>query len=57
LIASANIVAGKGDTDFLRAKIATARFYAECLLPQAEALGESIIDGSDAVLALTADQF
>jgi alkylation response protein AidB-like acyl-CoA dehydrogenase len=57
LIASTNISAGKGDADFLRAKIATARFYAECLLPQAEALGESITDGSDAALALAADQF
>ncbi len=57
LIASANIGAGKGDPDFLRAKIATARFYAECLLPQAEALGESLIDGSDAALALAVDQF
>ena len=57
LVASANIGAGKGDPDFLRAKIATARFYAECLLPQAEALAESITEGSDTVLALTADQF
>jgi alkylation response protein AidB-like acyl-CoA dehydrogenase len=57
LIASANIGAGKGDADFLRAKIATARFYAECLLPQAEALSESIIDGSESALALTAHQF
>ena len=57
LVASTNIGAGKGDANFLRAKIATARFYAECLLPQAEALAESITEGSDAALALAVDQF
>ena len=50
-------MSGDGDTEFLRAKVATARFYAEALLPQAEALAQSITGGSDAALALTADQF
>ena len=57
LIASERLSAGEGDADFLRAKITTARFYAEALLPQAEALAQSITEGSDAALALTADQF
>ena len=57
LIASERLSAGEGDGDFLRAKITTARFYAEALLPQAEALAQSITEGSDAALALTADQF
>src|SRR5213076_2466142 len=57
LIANEQLLAGGGDSDFLRAKIATARFYAEALLPQAEALAQSITEGSDAALALTADQF
>jgi alkylation response protein AidB-like acyl-CoA dehydrogenase len=57
LIASERLSAGEGDGDFFRAKITTARFYAEALLPQAEALAQSIIEGSDAALALTADQF
>ena len=48
---------GEGDADFLRAKVTTARFYAEALLPQAEAFAQSITGGSDAALALTADQF
>jgi alkylation response protein AidB-like acyl-CoA dehydrogenase len=56
-IASERLSAGEGDADFLRAKIATARFYAEALLPQAEALAQSITGGSDAALALTAGQF
>ena len=41
----------------MRAKIATARFYAECLLPQADALAQSVVNGSVTVLALSADQF
>ena len=57
LVASERLSAGEGDGDFFRAKITTARFYAEALLPQAEALAQSIIEGSDAALALTADQF
>jgi len=57
LIASERLSAGEGDGDFLRAKITTARFYAEALLPQPEALAQSITEGSDAALALTADQF
>jgi len=57
LIASERLSAGEGDGDFLRAKITTARFYAEALLPHAEALAESITEGSNAALALTADQF
>ena len=57
LVASELLAAGEGDAEFLRAKITTARFYAEALLPQAEALAQSITGGSDAALALTADQF
>jgi alkylation response protein AidB-like acyl-CoA dehydrogenase len=57
LVASERLSSGAGDGAFLRAKITTARFYAESLLPQAEALAQSITEGSDAALALTADQF
>ncbi len=46
-----------GDADFYRGKIATARFYAECLLPQAAAWSQAITHGSDAVLALADAQF
>jgi hypothetical protein len=41
----------------MHAKIATARFYAECLLPQADALAQSVVNGSATVLAMAADQF
>ena len=43
--------------DFLRAKLATAVYYAECLLPQADGLARTVTEGSDAALALTAEQF
>jgi alkylation response protein AidB-like acyl-CoA dehydrogenase len=57
LIATEQLSSGEGDSDFLRAKVTTARFYAEALLPQAEALAQSMTGASDAALALTADQF
>ena len=57
LIATEQLAKNNGDGDFMRAKIATARFYAECLLPQAEGLAQAITEGSDAVLALPAEQF
>jgi 3-(methylthio)propanoyl-CoA dehydrogenase len=62
-MARAALVAAKrtGDSDsdaeFLRAKIATAVFYAECLLPQADGLARAITEGSEAALALSAEQF
>jgi len=56
-VAAEKLQAGDGDPAFMRAKVATARFYAECLLPQADALAQSVITGSETVLALSADQF
>ena len=56
-IAADRLQAGDGDPAFMRAKIATARFYAECLLPQADALAQSVVNGSATALALSADQF
>ncbi len=57
LAATEALARADADAPFLRAKVATARFYAECLLPQAEGLAQAITQGSDSVLALTADQF
>jgi hypothetical protein len=57
LIAAKRRNEGAGNGAFLDGKIATARFYAECLLPQAGALGQSITRGSEAVLALADEQF
>ena len=46
-----------GDTDFYRAKIVTARFYAEHILPQAAGLTSAVTGGSSSVLALSEAQF
>jgi alkylation response protein AidB-like acyl-CoA dehydrogenase len=57
LIASEQLATGNGDSRFLRAKIATARFYAECLLPQSAGLAHAVMNGGDSVLALPAEAF
>jgi alkylation response protein AidB-like acyl-CoA dehydrogenase len=57
LVAIKKLDDGDGDGEFMRAKIATAAYYAECLLPQAEGLARTITGGSDAALALRAEQF
>ena len=48
---------GDADTSFYQAKIATARFFAEHYLVQADGLKTSIVLGSAGTLAFTADQF
>jgi alkylation response protein AidB-like acyl-CoA dehydrogenase len=46
-----------GDAAFHTGKIATARFYAEQMLPQVSALATTIAAGADSVMALAEDQF
>ena len=46
----------EGDPAFLKAKITTAKFYAEQLLPQATALAPSITRGAELLYALTEDE-
>ena len=57
LVAERQLAAGEGDADFLDAKIATARFYAEHLLTKAPGLRDAIVDGGDSVTALALDAF
>jgi hypothetical protein len=57
LAAQRKLDAGEGDAAFLRAKIATARFFADHILSQATGLRTSIVEGSAGVLALPEDQF
>ena len=45
------------DPSFYDAKIATARFFAENLLPQAQALATSILESGQSTNALTPEQF
>ena len=56
-IASQRLAAGEGDAGFYRAKIVTARFYADHVLPQAAALAHTVTAGSSAALALDEAQF
>ena len=56
LVAQAKIEGGDKDP-FYDAKIKTARFYADHILPRAAALRAGIVGGAEGVLALTEDQF
>lgn len=48
---------GDGDSAFYKAKLGTARYYADYELTQAPALKESIVAGAAGVLALDENQF
>jgi 3-(methylthio)propanoyl-CoA dehydrogenase len=45
------------DAPFMRAKIATARFYGDHILNRATAMRDSIVEGADAVTALALESF
>ena len=56
----AKTLAGAGSAysdEFLAAKVATVRFYAEHYLPRAEAHAQTIMTGLDAAFVLTDEQF
>lgn len=57
LVAQQKLQAGDGDASFYKAKIATARFFADHILSAAQGLRSSIVDGSAGVLAMSEDQF
>ena len=57
LVASRKIDAAEGDVAFYRAKLGTARFFADHFLSQAEASRVAIVEGSAGVLALAEEQF
>jgi hypothetical protein len=57
LVARRKLDAGDGDAAFYRAKIATARFFADHVLSQADGLRHAIVGGSAGVLALDVEQF
>jgi butyryl-CoA dehydrogenase len=57
LIAQQKLDAGSGDANFYKAKIATARFFADHILSQASGMRSAIVGGSAGVLALSEDQF
>jgi alkylation response protein AidB-like acyl-CoA dehydrogenase len=53
-IAARKLAAGSSDADFLRGKIAAARFHAAHVLPQAQALSRTVIGGGASVLDVDA---
>jgi alkylation response protein AidB-like acyl-CoA dehydrogenase len=57
IVAETQLAAGEGDRAFLKAKVATAHFYAEHLLNKVPGLRDSIVDGAQSVMALELDSF
>ena len=55
--ASERLAAGEGDPAFLKAKIATARFFAEQIVPQGTALLGPVTRGGALLFALSEEQF
>jgi len=57
LAARRALAAGGADEVFCKGKIATARFYAEHILPQAGALRTTVVRGGASVMLLSEEQF
>ncbi len=57
LIAQSRCAEANADTPFYDAKITTAQFYSEHILPQAAAFRQTVINGAATVMALTEAQF
>jgi hypothetical protein len=56
LVAQEQMAEGR-DIAFMKAKVATARFYADHLLSRAPGVRDSIVDGADSVTALALEAF
>jgi acyl-CoA dehydrogenase len=56
LAAHKNLAAGKGEAAFLRAKVTTARFYADHVLVRAGGLARTVVSGADAALEIADEQ-
>ena len=57
LAAQRKLDAGEGDAQFYKAKIGTARFFADHILSQAGGMRTAIVEGSAGVMALEVEQF
>jgi hypothetical protein len=57
LKASRRLVEGGGDKAFLKAKLVTAKFYCDHLLPRAGACLASVTAGPESMMEMSADQF
>lgn len=56
-IAQAKLAGKEGDADFYKAKITTARFYAEQILPRSASHFEAVTSGGTAAMELSEEQF
>ncbi len=52
IAAAEQLAAGEGDVDFLKAKIITARFFADHILPFSSGYTVAVVNGSSSVLAM-----
>ncbi len=52
IAAAEQLAAGEGDADFLKAKIITARFFVDHILPFSSGYTEAVVNGSSSVLAM-----
>jgi len=57
LVAEEQLANGSGDAAFLKAKVATARFYADHILGKVPATRDAIVEGADSVTALALEAF
>lgn len=56
-VAQRQLASGTSETAFYQAKIETARFYYQRLLPRTQALATSMLAGADTLLSLSEDDF
>jgi alkylation response protein AidB-like acyl-CoA dehydrogenase len=56
LAARRGLASGNGDMAFLQAKLLTARFYADHVLPRSSGLCHAVVQGADAALTIDDDQ-
>lgn len=57
LQAQAKLAVGEGDPKFLQAKLISARFYCEHMMPRTQSYLAAVIAGSESVMALDEEQF
>ena len=57
LLAAEDELAAGNDADFMKAKITTARFYADHILSKAPGVRDSIVEGAESVTALALEAF
>jgi acyl-CoA dehydrogenase len=56
LVAHRHVAAARGD-GFLRAKLATARFYADHVLTRAGGLSQQVVGGAEGALSIEDENF